>query len=212
MKGPTPLNYELFVRGALIGLAIAAPVGPIGVLCIRRTLADGRLTGFISVLGAATADLFYGLIAVLGLTALADLLVGVSFWSRLIGGLFLCYLGLRTLLAQPAERPTEVNGRGLMAAYLSTLFLTLTSPATIIAFTAIFAGLGAGSVADSYLEGVVLASGVSAGSALWWLFLSSTTGMFRSRITPELLRWINVIAGLIILGFGALALGSLVTG
>ena len=212
MKGPTPLSYELFVRGALIGLAIAAPVGPIGVLCIRRTLADGRLTGFISGLGAATADLFYGLIAVLGLTALADLLVGVSFWSRLIGGLFLCYLGLRTLLAQPAERPTEVNGRGLMAAYLSTLFLTLTSPATIIAFTAIFAGLGAGSVADSYLEGVVLASGVSAGSALWWLFLSSTTGMLRSRITPELLRWVNVIAGLIILGFGVLALGSLMTG
>ena len=200
------------MRGALIGLAIAAPVGPIGVLCIRRTLADGRLTGFVSGLGAATADLCYGLIAVLGLTALADLLVGVSFWSRLIGGLFLCYLGFRTLLARPAEQPTAVNGRGLLGAYLSTLFLTLTSPATIIAFTAIFAGLGAGSVADSYLEGVLLASGVSVGSALWWLFLSSTTSMLRSRITPELLRWVNVIAGLIILGFGVLALGSLVTG
>jgi threonine/homoserine/homoserine lactone efflux protein len=206
------LNHELFVRGALIGLAIAAPVGPIGVLCIRRTLADGRLAGFVSGLGAATADLCYGLIAVLGLTALADLLVGVSFWSRLIGGLFLCYLGLRTLLARPAEQPTAVNGRGLLGAYLSTLFLTLTSPATIIAFTAIFAGLGAGSVADSYLEGVLLASGVSVGSALWWLFLSSTTSMLRSRITPELLRWVNVIAGLIILGFGVLALGSLVMG
>ncbi len=206
------MNHELFVRGALIGLAIAAPVGPIGVLCIRRTLADGRLAGFVSGLGAATADLCYGLIAVLGLTALADLLVGVSFWSRLIGGLFLCYLGLRTLLARPAEQPTAVNGRGLLGAYLSTLFLTLTSPATIIAFTAIFAGLGAGSVADSYLEGVLLASGVSVGSALWWLFLSSTTSMLRSRITPELLRWVNVIAGLIILGFGVLALGSLVMG
>ncbi len=206
------MNYELFARGALIGLAIAAPVGPIGVLCIRRTLADGRLTGFVSGLGAATADLCYGLIAVLGLTALADLLVGVSFWSRLIGGLFLCYLGVRTLLTRPAEQPTSVNGRGLLGAYLSTLFLTLTSPATIIAFTAIFAGLGAGSVADSYLEGVLLASGVSVGSALWWLFLSSTTSMLRSRITPELLRWVNVIAGLIILGFGVLALGSLVAG
>ncbi len=206
------MNYELFARGALIGLAIAAPVGPIGVLCIRRTLADGRLTGFVSGLGAATADLCYGLIAVLGLTALADLLVGVSFWSRLIGGLFLCYLGVRTLLTRPAEQPTAVNGRGLLGAYLSTLFLTLTSPATIIAFTAIFAGLGAGSVADSYLEGVLLASGVSVGSALWWLFLSSTTSMLRSRITPELLRWVNVIAGLIILGFGVLALGSLVAG
>ena len=206
------MNYELFARGALIGLAIAAPVGPIGVLCIRRTLADGRLTGFVSGLGAATADLCYGLIAVLGLTALADLLVGVSFWSRLIGGLFLCYLGVRTLLTRPAEQPTSVNGRGLLGAYLSTLFLTLTSPATIIAFTAIFAGLGAGSVADSYLEGVLLASGVSVGSALWWFFLSSTTSMLRSRITPELLRWVNVIAGLIILGFGVLALGSLVAG
>lgn len=206
------MNYELFARGALIGLAIAAPVGPIGVLCIRRTLADGRLTGFVSGLGAATADLCYGLIAVLGLTALADLLVGVSFWSRLIGGLFLCYLGVRTLLARPAEQPTAVNGHGLLGAYLSTLFLTLTSPATIIAFTAIFAGLGAGSVADSYLEGVLLASGVSVGSALWWFFLSSTTSMLRSRITPERLRWVNVIAGLIILGFAVLALGSLATG
>jgi threonine/homoserine/homoserine lactone efflux protein len=203
------VDVALFARGALIGLAIAAPVGPIGVLCIRRTLADGRLAGFVAGLGAATADLLYGIIAVLGLTALADLLVGVSFWTRLLGGIFLCYLGLRILRERPAENPAEARGRGLAGAYFSTLFLTMTNPATIIAFTAIFAGLGAGSLYRGYGEGLLLAGGVAAGSALWWLSLSSATGMLRSRVTPRVLRMVNIVAGLIILGFGVAALGSL---
>jgi threonine/homoserine/homoserine lactone efflux protein len=206
------MDYALFARGVLIGLAIAAPVGPIGVLCIRRTLADGQLAGFVSGLGAATADLLYGTVAVLGLTALADLLVGVSFWTRLLGGVFLCYLGLRTLRERPAERPAAVDGRGLAGAYLSTLFLTLTNPATIIAFTAIFAGLGAGSLYRGYGEGLLLAGGVAAGSTLWWLMLSAAAGMLRARFTPQGLRVVNIVAGLIILGFGLLALGSLLAG
>ncbi|PDV98290.1 LysE/ArgO family amino acid transporter [Candidatus Viridilinea mediisalina] len=203
------MDVMLFVRGALIGLAIAAPVGPIGVLCIRRTLAEGRLAGFVSGLGAASADLLYGTIAVLGLTALADMLVGVSFWTRLLGGLFLCYLGLRILREQPAERPAEAHGRGLVAAYLSTLGLTLTNPATIIAFTAIFAGLGAGSLYRGYGEGMLLVLGVAAGSALWWLTLTSATGILRTRMTLRMLRWVNLGAGLVILGFGLAALLSL---
>lgn len=202
----------LFVRGALIGLAIAAPVGPIGVLCIRRTLADGRLTGFVSGLGAATADLIFGAVAVLGLTALTDLLVGVSFWTRLVGGLFLCYLGLRTLREVPADRSAAATGRGLVGAYTSTLLLTLTNPASIVLFTAVFAGLGAGSVAEGYGEGLLIAVGVFAGSALWWLFLSGLASMFRARLTPQALRWVNLVAGLIILGFGVAALGSLALG
>lgn len=206
------MDYALFARGVLIGLAIAAPVGPIGVLCIRRTLADGQLAGFVSGLGAATADLIYGTVAVLGLTALADLLVGVSFWTRLLGGIFLCYLGLRTLRERPAERPAAVDGRGLAGAYLSTLFLTLTNPATIIAFTAIFAGLGAGSLYRGYGEGLLLAGGVAAGSTLWWLMLSGAAGMLRTRVSPQGLRVVNIAAGLIILGFGLLALGSLLAG
>lgn len=203
------MDYGLFARGAVIGLAIAAPVGPSGVLCIRRTLADGRLAGFVSGLGAATADLIFGTVAVLGLTALADALAGVSLWTRLLGGLFLCYLGLRTLRERPAERPAAVSGRGLAGAYVSTLFLTLTNPATILSFAAVFAGLGVASLANGYGEGMLLVAGVFAGSALWWFTLSGLTGMLRARMTPRALRWVNIAAGLIILGFGVAALGSL---
>lgn len=201
----------LFARGVLIGLAIAAPVGPIGVLCINRTLREGRMAGFVSGLGAATADLIYGTIAVLGLTALTGALVGISFWTRLLGGLFLCYLGLRTLRAPPAAaQPATGATRGLLRAYASTLILTLTNPATIIAFGAIFAGLGAGGAARGYGEGLLLAIGVAAGSALWWLTLSGAAGLLRSRLTPAALRWINRGAALIILGFGLAALWSLI--
>lgn len=203
------MSGELFVRGTLIGLAIAAPVGPIGVLCIKRTLADGRLAGFVSGLGAATADLIFGAVAVLGLTALADLLNGVSFWSRLLGGLFLCYLGLRTLRERPAETAAAARGRGLLGAYGSTLLLTLTNPASIVLFAAIFAGLGVASDAAGYGDGLLLATGVGVGSAAWWLTLSGAVGLLRGRLTPRALRLVNVAAGLIILGFGLAALASL---
>ncbi len=203
------MDHELFVRGAVIGLAIAAPVGPIGVLCIRRTLADGRAAGLASGLGAATADLVYGAVAVMGLTALTQTLAGVSFWTRLLGGLFLCYLGLRTLREQPAERPAAVRGRGLLGAYSATLLLTLTNPATIMSFAAVFAGLGAGSDAVGPGAGLLLVAGVFAGSALWWLGLSWAVGALRGRITPVALRRVNVLAGLVILGFGVAALVSL---
>jgi threonine/homoserine/homoserine lactone efflux protein len=203
------VDGTLFLRGALIGFAIAAPVGPIGVLCIRRTLAGGRLMGFVSGLGAATADVIFGAVAVLGLTALADLLVGVSFWTRLLGGLFLCYLGWRTLRERPAERPAAASAGGLAGAYTSTLLLTITNPATILSFAAVFAGLGAASGARSYAEGLLMVAGVFAGSALWWLTLSGAVGALRGRLTPGALRWVNVGAGVIILAFGALALGSL---
>jgi threonine/homoserine/homoserine lactone efflux protein len=203
------MEAGLFVRGALIGLAIAAPVGPIGVLCIRRTLADGRLAGFVSGLGAATADLCYGAIAVLGLTALADLLTGVSLWARLLGGLFLCYLGVRTLLERPAERPAEARAGSLLGAYSSTLLLTITNPATIISFAAVFAGLGAASGASGYGDALLLVGGVFIGSALWWLTLSGAVGLLRGRLTARALRWVNIAAAALILGFGAAALGSL---
>ena len=115
------MDAGFFLRGLLIGFAIAAPVGPIGVLCIRRTLADGRTTGFVSGLGAATADAAYGAVAGFGLTAVSGFLVRQSAWLRLAGGVFLCYLGLRTFLARPAGRAAETRGSGLLAAYASTL-------------------------------------------------------------------------------------------
>ena len=135
------MDTDFFLRGIVIGFSIAAPVGPIGVVCIRRTLAQGHWYGFVSGLGAATADAIYGCVAGFGLTFISTLLVGQQMWIRLFGGLFLCYLGIRTLLAQPDEQTLSGQARGLASAYGSILILTLTNPLTILSFAAVFAGL-----------------------------------------------------------------------
>ena len=198
-----------FLRGLLIGFSIAAPVGPIGVLCIRRTLADGRLAGLVSGLGAATADAFYGSLAGFGLTLVANFLVSQQAWLRLAGGIFLLYLGVKTFLSRPAgEAAQAVNpgSRGLWGAYLSTLLLTLTNPLTILSFAAIFAGLGLAETGGTPLSAGLLVLGVFCGSASWWLLLSAGVSLFRRRVTPTVLHWVNRIAGLVILGFGIVAL------
>jgi len=133
---------EFFLKGFVLGFSIAAPVGPIGVLCIRRTLAEGRAAGFASGLGAATADAIYGSIAAFGLTVISNFLRSQEFVLRLVGGAFLCYLGVKTWLAQPAGRAATAEGHGLVGSYTSIFFLTLTNPMTIFSFIAVFAGLG----------------------------------------------------------------------
>jgi threonine/homoserine/homoserine lactone efflux protein len=203
------LNINLLLRGIIIGFSIAAPVGPIGVLCIRRTLAEGRLSGFVSGLGAATADAIYGCIAGFGLTFISDLLIGQQSWIRLIGGLFLCYLGVKTLLAQPSEEAASAQGSGLLGAYGSILFLTLTNPMTILSFAAIFAGLGVADTGGDYGSAAMLVLGVFTGSGLWWLLLSGIAGVLRARFDARALRWVNRVSGVIILAFGVIALSSL---
>jgi len=190
-------------------LSIAAPVGPIGVLCIQRTLAHGRMSGLATGLGAATADGMYGAIAAFGLAVISNALVGQQFWFRLIGGVFLLYLGVRTLRSKPATTAAPRAHSTLASDYLSTLFLTLTNPMTILSFAAVFAGLGVGAAGGGYGAAAVLVLGVFAGSALWWLVLSGAVGLLRHRVTPRGLRWVNRASGTIIAGFGALALGSL---
>lgn len=203
------MDISIFLRGLLIGFSIAAPVGPIGVLCIRRTLADGRWVGLATGLGAATADATYGAIAAFGVTAITHVLVNLRLWIRLLGGLFLLYLGLKTMRARPAERAAEASGHTLVAAYGSALGLTLTNPATILSFAAIFAGLGAGTGGKGASAAALLVLGVFLGSALWWLFLSNGVALVRDRLTPGALRWVNLLSGCILIGFGAIALASL---
>lgn len=202
-------NISFLLRGFIIGFSIAAPVGPIGVLCIRRTLAEGRASGFISGLGAATADGIYGCIGGFGLTFISSLLISQQIWFRLVGGAFLCYLGFKTFLARPAEQGASVKEYGLAGAYVSTFFLTLANPMTILSFAAIFAGLGVGSVSGNYVFAGLLVSGVFIGSAIWWLILSGIVGMVRTKFNSSGLRWINIISGIIITGFGLLAFLSL---
>lgn len=198
-----------FLRGLVIGFSIAAPVGPIGLLCIRRTLADGRAAGLVTGLGAATADAVYGAIAGFGLTAVSAFLVREQLWLRAAGGLFLIYLGIRVFTRAPAElRPQDVPPRSLGGAYATTLALTLTNPMTIISFAAVFAGLGVVAARD-YATAGALVVGVFTGSALWWLILSGAAATVRSRLGSDTLRWVNRAAGVIIAGFGAAALLSL---
>ena len=217
---------DLWLRGVILGFSIAAQIGPIGVLCIRRTLADGRLIGFVSGLGAATADMFYGAVAAFGLSAVSDLLTGQRLWLHLLGGAFLCYLGLRTLTRKPAPvggspAITPVSRHHatsdiailrlhrrppLARAYLSTLGLTLTNPATILSFAVIFAGLGIVGTQAGHLGAAALVAGVFCGSTLWWLLLSSGVGWLRGRMGPRALRAVNVLSGVILLGFGVVVL------
>jgi threonine/homoserine/homoserine lactone efflux protein len=203
------VDATLFVRGMVLGLSVAAPVGPIGLLCIRRTLADGRLIGFVSGLGAATADLAYGCIAAFGLTAVTSMLTSNITWMRLVGGFFLLYLGVQTLRANPATHAAEADRRGLLGAYLSTLLLTITNPMTILAFVAMFAALGAGNTNGDYASGMLVALGVFLGSAAWWLFLSAGVSLFRSRFEERHLRWVNWASGFMIIVFGLVALRHL---
>ena len=203
------MDISFFLKGLIIGFSIAAPVGPIGVLCIRRTLAQGRTSGLISGLGAATADAIYGCIAALGLTFISSLLINQQIWLRLIGGAFLCYLGLKTFLRQPIQKPANIQGNNLVSAYASTFFLTLANPMTILSFSAIFAGLGVTSTSGNYVLAMVLVLGVFIGSALWWLLLCAGISLFQTTLTPRRLQWVNRISGVMITMFGLVALLSL---
>lgn len=198
----------LFLKGALIGLSIAAPVGPIGLLCIRRTLADGTAVGFATGLGAATADAAYGVVAGFGLVAVTDWLLGWQTGLRLVGGLVLLWLGVSTMRARPAERAADApTTHGLAGAYASTVVLTLANPATIISFAAVFGALGlAEATGTPALGASALVLGVFLGSAVWWLALSAGVGLFRRRVTAAAMLRINRASGAVLAGFGLLAL------
>jgi threonine/homoserine/homoserine lactone efflux protein len=189
-----------FLKGLLIGFAIAAPVGPIGVLCIRRTFAEGRAAGFATGLGAATADAFYGAVAGFGLTAVSAFLLGFQSELRLGGGVFLCALGLKTFLSRPAAAGARMQGRGLAQAYATTVVLTLTNPATILSFIAVFAGAGLGQQRAGTAEALAIVTGVFLGSAAWWLALSGFVDGWRRR-HPEFAAWApNPVGGAVVTG------------
>ena len=194
----------------LIGFSIAAPVGPIGVLCIRRALRYGRMTGLVSGLGAATADAIYGAVAAFGLTLLSGLLLRAELGFQLIGGAFLLYLGISTFRSKltpfTPEDNTSPERLPLWVAYSSTLALTLTNPASVLAFLAIFGTLNVASGAGDALWVVI---GVFTGSALWWLILSLGVGALAARLGSRFSAAVNWVAGAVLVAFGlwALALG-----
>jgi threonine/homoserine/homoserine lactone efflux protein len=204
------MDSGTFWRGFLIGLAIAAPVGAIGLLCIRRTLAYGRLIGFVTGLGAATADAVYGAIAALGLTSVAVFLENAQTPLRLVGGAFLIYLGWRTFMSRPTGATSADRPENLPGMFASTFALTLANPSTIISFAAIFAGLGL-TGNTGLTSALFMVAGVFLGSAAWWLILSGGVSLLRGVMTPERLVWVNRASGVIIALLGAGAILSLRT-
>ena len=202
------MSLEFLLKGVILGFSIAAPVGPIGVLCIRKTLQFGRFSGLFSGLGAAVADSIYAIIAAFGLTVISNFLLAGQFWLRLIGGIFLLYLGFKTLIAKPAVESKNIAHTTLLNDFVSTFFLTITNPMTILAFLAIFAGLGLSSVQRASIEASALVLGVFLGSAFWWLLLCEGVTLFRKKVSQKVMTWINRMVGLIILGFGVGSLAS----
>lgn len=208
------MAISFLVRGFVIGFSVAAIVGPVSILCIHRTLHHNFLYGFVTGLGAATADALYGSVAGFGLTVVSTFLVRQQMWIHIIGGMFLLYLGIRTALMKPAKDKdvAKVQTSGFLGAYSSTLLLTLTNPTTILSFVAIFAGLGIGS-ADGAKNSVFLAllvvAGVFSGSTTWWLVLCGSVTVLRARFTARWLLWINRGSGCVITAFALLALLSI---
>jgi threonine/homoserine/homoserine lactone efflux protein len=207
---------DLMLKGVLVGIIIAVPVGPVGVLCIRRTILQGRIAGFVSGLGAATADAIFGIIAGGGLTFVSDLLLGYRNWLRLAGAAFLLLIGLRALWTEPEPRGSRGNyGRAqpdpetLLRDYASTFLLTLTNPITILAFLAIFTAIGFTGGRATFVGAAVLVAGVWLGSLLWWAGLTSGASWLRLSIERQHLVWISRGSGGILLLSGAALLGSL---
>ena len=195
----------LLVKAIGIGLLLAVPVGPIGLLCLRRSLTLGMAAGLATGLGAATADAVYAGIAAFALGAAAPHVTG-SGWLGAVGGLALIWLGIRDLLtAPPAAAGVETTTRRL-GAYAGAVLLTLANPATVLTFAAVILGLGLVPDLTSTADGLIFTAGVFAGSGLWWVILSAAGGRLGSRLTPAALRWITRAAGAAFIGFGIFAI------
>lgn len=210
------IDMDVFLKGMMIGLLIAVPLGPIGILCIRRTLVSGMGSGLASGLGAALADSLYGVIAAFGLAAVAAFFNKYTVILRLLGGAFLFLLGLKAIMhgGKGAEEVTDVRHEsrglgGLVSDFFSTFFLTLSNPVTIIVFMAIFAGMDfvADLEADRALP-FMLVTGVFAGSFVWWFILSFGIGKLRHKLDGKVMRLLNLVSGAVLVGFALLVVGG----
>ncbi|HSI48722.1 MAG TPA: LysE family transporter [Ideonella sp.] len=194
------MDISLFGQAMLVGLSIAAPVGPIGLLTIQRTLDQGQAAGLATGLGAAAADACYGALGAFGVTLVIDWLVGARVPLALVGGAVLAWLAWRTWQAPVAERAASVPGAGsLLGAFAGTFVLTLSNPATILSFLAIFGALAGGSAKPASPGWMIL--GVGCGSALWWWLLTAGVGRLRQRFDARWRRRVNQASALLLGGF-----------
>lgn len=196
-------SFILLIKAGIIGFIIAMPVGPVGTLCIRHSLLWGIKEGLVTGLGVAAADMLYALLTGLSIATLINILLYYQFWFQLVGGLFVCYLGVQIIRADPFKEPTGLTHRkSLFQLFVTALGITLTNPATILIFAGIYASLGK-ELENIGLEGVIIfAVGIFLGSSLWWTLLSSVVALFKQRLTVKMVQRFNALSGMILVGFG----------
>jgi threonine/homoserine/homoserine lactone efflux protein len=194
------MQIELLLRGALAGLAISAPVGPVNVLCISRTLSKGRAAGIVSGFGAAAADTIYGAIAGFSISFVIAWLIRELFWLRLVGGILLIVIGIVYYFHKPKSLK-ESAGEAAHSDFVTTFLLTLTNPTTVLSFLAVLATLGLGGHRPATLS-LFLVVGIFAGATFWWILLALISGHFRDRFNDRAVLWMNRIAAFAIGGFG----------
>lgn len=201
----------LFLKGILVGFVIAAPVGPIGILCIRRTLSGRYVLGLVTGLGAGLADTFYGSIAAFSLATIADFIEHYNFYLRFFGGILLIWIGLSIFWAPPRQNEDDNGGEStLLQAVTSGFFLTLSNPITLLVFAAAFAALGVEPMNDSFFQALFLVIGVFTGATGWWISLSTSVHFMHHKLSDAQLLWINRLSGIMLIGFALYVLLSLI--
>lgn len=195
------MDAALFLKSVLLGLAVAAPIGPIGALCINRTLERGFVAGAAGGLGTALADGVYATLAAMGFAAFSGVLAQIDTPLRLIGGAFMLWLGWKSLTPKPPRAAASISARDLLGTTAATFLLTITNPMTILSFAALFAGLGLASAAGLAGAWPVVA-GVFAGSMLWWCTLSGGVAMVHHRLPEGFAIWVSRLSGAVLIGFG----------
>jgi len=198
--------WELLLRGAVAGVAISAPVGPVNVLCVSRTLTRGRINGIVSGLGAAAADTIYGSIAGFSITFVIGWLLRELYWIRLIGGMLLIAIGLVYYFKRPRTLKEMSEEKSAGSDIATTFLLTLTNPTTVLSFLAVLALLGLGERRHWTLT-LFLVSGIFAGAMFWWTLLAMISGQFRDRFNDRAVVWLNRIAAGAIASFGLITIG-----
>jgi threonine/homoserine/homoserine lactone efflux protein len=202
------MEHMFFFKGLIIGVLIAAPVGPIGILCVNRTLSGGRMAGFVSGLGAVTGDGFYAAVAAYGITIITSFLSTNRLWLTLAGGLFLAAVGIRVILAKVDLMGDESKKKNLAEYYVSAVLVTLSNPVTVVIFGAVFAILGLGREGEGFLAPTAMVLGVIAGATLCWFVLSWAVNALRSRFSFSALGIFNRISGAALMGFSCLVIAS----
>lgn len=203
--------FALFWKGFFVGLMVTIPLGPIGVLCVQRTLNKGRVSGFVSGLGAAAADMIFAIIAGFGITYIISFIRSQQLYFQILGGLVIIFLGIHIFYTNPVRqlRLQRLNRNRLSQDFFSVFFLTITNPMAILFFLAIFAGINVSDGNHNILNMISLVAGVFSGAAAWWFILSGVVSLFRHRFRLKNIWWMNKVAGVIVFFIGILAIVSI---